>query len=216
LEGGESPNTESIFYRHSLLKVVILLNVDIGSRINILRKDPIINKSFYYSLYYKRRKQMAHTAYLKLAIDGNDIEGSSRVQSMDREGTIPLIAVNHGVRIPTNPVGVPTGRCKHGRLVITKRIDKTTPLIMKAQVNNEEITRFELRLYKPKDGGGEEQFYTIELMNAQIVRNQFEMLSGDFPENQDSIEHVSFSYQSVIWRSEESGFETHDTVGGRI
>ena len=56
--------------------------------------------------------------------------------------------------------------------MITKEIDKSSPLLYNVLVNNENITDMEARVLDAhqRDGDGDEvQYYTIELMNANIV-----------------------------------------------
>ena len=97
---------------------------------------------------------MAQTVHLKLQIDGNDIEGESTIGSMDREGTIECSAFEYRLTTPREVgSGALTGRRQHSAVVITKRIDKTTPLLLKALCQNEIVTEATFRFFRPSPGG---------------------------------------------------------------
>ena len=88
---------------------------------------------------------MALNAYLKLKgqIQG-DIKGS--VIQKGREGKIMVIAVSHENFAPRDAAsGLATGIRQHKPFVITKEIDKSSPLFYRALVNNENITTWELQ-----------------------------------------------------------------------
>ncbi len=114
---------------------------------------------------------MAQTVHLKLQIDGNDIEGESTISSMDREKTIECNSFEDSLRSPTEArTGLMTGRRQYTPVVITKRIDKSTPLLFNALTMNEPVDSAEFRFFRPSSGGSgaEEQFQTILLEDARI------------------------------------------------
>ncbi len=155
---------------------------------------------------------MALNAYLKLKGETQgDIKGS--VTQAGREDSIQVIAYSHEIKSPRDAAsGLPTGKRQHGPLTITKEIDKSTPLLLSAMINNENISSLELRFWQPSKSGKEEQFYTIELVNASISNIEAEMLNNKYPENMQhkEREHVSFCYQKIIWTFEDGGITTED------
>src|ERR1043165_4020450 len=97
---------------------------------------------------------MALNAYLTLKgqKQGN-INGS--VTQKGHENQIMVIAVSHEVVSPRDAAsGLPTGKRQHKPLVITKEIDKATPLLYKALVTNETLTSFVLNFYQPSSHAG--------------------------------------------------------------
>jgi len=155
---------------------------------------------------------MALNAYLRLTGETQgEIKGS--VTQAGREDSIMVIACNHEVISPRDRAsGLPTGKRQHTALVITKEIDKASPLLMNALVNNERIRDLELRFWQPSPTGKEFQFYTIQLVNASIAGIQFEMLNNKYPENMKhkEREHVSFCYERIIWTFEDGGITAED------
>jgi type VI secretion system secreted protein Hcp len=124
-----------------------------------------------------------------------------------------VIAANHEVISPRDAAsGLPTGKRQHHALVITKEVDKSTPLLMNVLVHNENIRDFRLDFWQPSRTGKELQFYTIELINASIAGIRFEMLNNRYPENMQhkEREHVSFCYQKIIWTYQEGGITAED------
>ncbi|MBE0537234.1 MAG: Hcp family type VI secretion system effector [Phycisphaerae bacterium] len=155
----------------------------------------------------------ALNAFLRVAGEHQgDIRGS--VTLAGREDSIMVIATSHEVFAARDPAsGLTTGKRQHEPLRITKEIDKSTPLLMKALVDNERLTRFELRYWQPSATGKEVQYYTVLLYNARIVSIQQEMLNNRYPDNAEhkEREHVSFVYQSIEWIFEDGGITASDT-----
>jgi len=150
---------------------------------------------------------MALNAYLKLRGNNQgEIKGS--VSQKGREDSIMVIAFEHEVISPRDAAsGLQTGRTQHKTLTITKEIDASTPLLMNALINNENIQEWELRFWQPSRTGQEIQFYTIQLLNASISDIRQEMLNNKYPENMQhkEREHISFCYQKITWTWEDGG-----------
>jgi type VI secretion system secreted protein Hcp len=87
---------------------------------------------------------MALNAYLKLkGQTQGDIKGS--VTQKGREDSIMVIAYSHEVVSPRDAAsGLPTGKRQHKPLVITKELDKSTPLLYQCLVTNENIPTWKL------------------------------------------------------------------------
>jgi type VI secretion system secreted protein Hcp len=146
----------------------------------------------------------ALNAYLTLegAIQG-DIEGS--VTQAGREGSIMVIGYSHNNGVSKSWRKCPSS-VAHEPLHITKEVDASTPALYQAFTDKELMTTFILRFWRPSQSGQEEQFYTIELVNARIVGINQEMLNNKYPENMQhkEREHVSFEYEQII-RTYEAG-----------
>ncbi len=117
---------------------------------------------------------MALNAYLKLTGESTgEVKGS--VTQAGREDSIMVIAVEHEVISPRDVAsGLPTGKRQHKPLIITKEVDKSSPLLYTILVNNENITDWELRFWQPSPSGQEVQHYTIQLTNAAIAGIELE------------------------------------------
>jgi len=144
---------------------------------------------------------MALNAYLKLkGQKQGDIKGS--VTQKGREGKIMVIASNHSIVSPRDAAsGLPTGKRMHKPFVITKEVDKSTPLLYNALVNNENITEWELQFWQPSATGVEVQYYTVKLTNANIASIEFHMPNNKDPQLMKFAEYeeVAFTYQKIEW-----------------
>jgi type VI secretion system secreted protein Hcp len=149
---------------------------------------------------------MALNAYLKLTgAKQGDIKGSVTLKG--REGKIMVIAVSHEIVSPRDVAsGQATGKRQHKPFVITKELDKSTPLLLSALVNNETITEWELQYFaaKAKAGAGagvETNNYTVKLTNASIADIKSIMLNNKDPElvKFAPYEEIAFTYQKIEW-----------------
>ena len=155
---------------------------------------------------------MALNAYLKLTgKTQGEIKGS--VTQSGREDSIMVIGFNHEVVSPRDAAsGLPTGKRQHKPITITKEIDKASPLLMNVLVNNETVTKWELRFWQPSPTGQEVQHYTVDLENASIASIRAEMLNNKYPENTQhkEREHISFCYQKITWTWMDGGITASD------
>ena len=155
---------------------------------------------------------MALNAYMRLTGETQgEIKGS--VTQAGREDSIMVVGFSHEVVSPRDAAsGLPTGKRQHKPLIIIKEIDKSTPILMNVLVNNENITNLSLQFWQPSRSGKEFQYFTIELVNANISDIKQEMLDNRFPENMrlTVVEHVSFTYQKIIKTWTDGGISAED------
>jgi len=161
---------------------------------------------------------MALNAYMKLkGQKQGEIKGS--VTQKGRENMIMVIAVSHEIVSPRDAAsGLPTGKRMHKPFVITKELDKSSPLLYSALVNNENISELEVQFWSPQVGGAakgagtETQHYTVKLTNANIASIGFRMLNNKNPEltRYAEYEEVAFTYQKIVWTWKQGGIEAQD------
>ncbi len=160
---------------------------------------------------------MALNAYLKLkGQKQGDIKGS--VTQKGREGSIMVIAVSHEVVSPRDAAsGLPTGKRQHKPFVITKELDKSSPLLYNALCNNENISEWQLQFWSPQLSaatgvGQEKQHFTVKLTNANIASIDFRMANNKHPELMKFAEYeeVAFTYQKIEWTWNEGGITAMD------
>ena len=128
------------------------------------------------------------------------IEGSVSEQGV--EGGMAVIGMSHGVSTERDAAsGLPTGKRQHKPVSITKPIDKATPLLFNALVNNEALTSVEIQFFRDGRDGKDGVYYTIELENASIASMETAL---------PNYEEVSFTYQKIIVTWEEGGITAED------
>lgn len=160
---------------------------------------------------------MALNSYLKLkGQKQGEIKGS--VTQKGREGKIMVIAVSHSVVSPRDHAsGLPTGKRMHKPFVITKELDKSSPLLWNLLVNNENIPEWELQFWTPQLSasggvGAEKQHYTVKLINANIASIDFRMANNKHPDLMKFAEYeeVAFTYQRIEWTWVDGGIMAMD------
>ena len=160
---------------------------------------------------------MALQAYLNLkGQKQGDMKGS--VTQKGREGKIAIIAVSHEIISPRDPAsGLPTGKRMHKPFVVTKELDKSSPLLYNALVNNENVSEWELQFWTPQikatqGVGTEVNHYTVRLYNANIASINFRMANNKHPELMKFAEYeeVAFTYQKIEWTWNEGGITAQD------
>ena len=146
---------------------------------------------------------MAYEGYLiATAQKQGQIKGS--VIQKGKEGWIAVYGFHHEIVSPRDASsGLATGKRQHKPLTITKEIDKSTPLLYQAFVNNENFSEVTLRFFTSdsKGTGKEIQNYTIKLINANIISIVDDMANNKIAENAKLpiLEIISFSYQKIEW-----------------
>ena len=160
---------------------------------------------------------MALNAYLKLKGQRQgELKGS--VTQKGRENKILVVAVSHEIISPRDAAsGLPTGKRMHKPFVITKELDKSSPLLYNALTTNENISEWELQFWTPqiKAGtgvGSEVQHYTVKLTNANIASVAFRMANNKHPELMkfSEYEEVAFTYQKIEWTWNDGGITAGD------
>ncbi len=160
---------------------------------------------------------MALNSYLKLKGQRQgEIKGS--VTQKGRENKIMVIAVSHEIISPRDAAsGLPTGKRMHKPFVITKELDKATPLLYAALTTNENISEWELQFWTPQlrattGTGNEVQHYTVKLTNANIASISFRMANNKHPDLMKFAEYeeIAFTYQKIEWTWNDGGITAGD------
>ena len=158
---------------------------------------------------------MAETVHLYLKANGTDIQGESTQTSLGRENSIECLYFEHSVMTAREAgSGMATGRRQYAPLLIRKRIDKSSPLLAKALVENQVIEGvFKFFRPNPTGDGTTEQFYTVTIKQGRIASlrqsnpDTIVPASSLFP----ALEEVTFVFHTISWRYENGGVEHEDT-----
>ncbi|MNF73232.1 MULTISPECIES: Hcp family type VI secretion system effector [unclassified Pseudomonas] len=120
-----------------------------------------------------------------------------------REDQIMIQALSHGIFVPK---GSGAGRRMHKPLIVTKAIDKATPLINNALCSGELLKICRVEWYRSSAQGIQEHFYTMELEDAVIIGAEVLMPHCQDPgtAHLTQVEKVHFSYRRIYWRHEVS------------
>src|SRR5512144_1326330 len=158
---------------------------------------------------------MAETVHLYLKANGSDIQGESTQVSLGRENSIECVFFESGILTAREAgSGMATGRRQHQPLLIRKRIDKSTPLIAKALVENQVIEgKFKFFRPNPTGDGTTEQFYTIEIKKGRIASQRQWSPDTIVPAStlEPPLEEVTFVFHTIVWTYTNGGVTHEDT-----
>ncbi|MBM4349621.1 MAG: type VI secretion system tube protein Hcp [Deltaproteobacteria bacterium] len=157
---------------------------------------------------------MAQNVYVWIrGQNAGEVRGDSTVSSMNREGSIEAFKFESQVQIPRGGSGTAVGERSYGPITITKRIDRSSPILHQILCNNESI-EVTLKFYRPNPSGDgtEEQFYTIRLREGRISSikttspNTVDSNTASLP----AMEEVSIVFGAITYIFESAGIEYED------
>ena len=145
----------------------------------------------------------AISIFMFLQIDGNTIEGDSTIVSLGRENSIQIDSFNQ-------EMARTGGRIEHKHLVITKVIDKASPLLFKALSSDEPVDSAEFKFFRSSisGSGSEEHFYTIKIESGKIES----MITFTDSNDPYYFEEIAISFQDITWTDEINGSTHTDSV----
>lgn len=158
---------------------------------------------------------MAETVHLYLKSNGADVQGESTQTSLGRENSIECLWFESAVKTAREAgSGMATGRRQYEPIRIRKRIDKASPLIAKALVENQ-VIEGEFKFFRPNPNGDgtTEQFYTVGIKQGRVsdlkIYNPDTIVpaSSTFP----AMEEVSFVFHTIKWTITNGGVEHEDS-----
>ena len=142
-----------------------------------------------------------------------ELLGDSTVTSMDREGSIEAFKLEHMVKTHREASGMATGERSYDPVTITKRIDRSSPLLHQALCNNEEV-EVTIKFYRPNPSGdgSTEHFYTTRLGQGRIssIRTISPNTVDESTASLPAMEEVSFVFGRITWIYESGGIEFED------
>ena len=146
---------------------------------------------------------LAYSIYLTLS--GNNqgnIDGDVDIQG--KRGTIEVLGFSHQIVLPTDPnSGQIAGSRKHYPIRINKPIDSSSPKLIKAFVEMEDLQAI-FKFYRVNSTNHEEHYYTIQLEDATIISIQEQ---GSLTSHSEA---VSFIYRQITWTWVDGGVTYSD------
>lgn len=128
------------------------------------------------------------------------------------EKSVEVDAADHAIVSPRDAAsGQATGKRQHKPFLITKAVDKTTPLFYNALVTNEILTSCTIRFVRPSNTGTADNYYTVKLTNASITSLDF--TKGDVRGAAGRLgeyEQIGFTYQKIEWTITAGGITAQD------
>lgn len=100
----------------------------------------------------------------------------------------------------------------HSPIIITKVVDKSSPLLAQALSNREEID-CTLRFYRVSSSGQQEKFYSVSISGGVIVDLTLEMPHAVLQNDAEPQEHVAIRYRDIAWTHHAAGTSGYSSWG---
>jgi type VI secretion system secreted protein Hcp len=130
-----------------------------------------------------------------------DFKGESSQTSLNRADTIECFSFEQGVTSAYDlATGQATGRRQWGPLKIRKHYDRTSPMLMKACVTNEEVSgKFFFFRPDPTGDGTMQQFFSVEFQKGRVTGWRQFVPDTDDPQARDEhpYEEVTFVFGTI-------------------
>ena len=158
---------------------------------------------------------MAETVHLFLKINGVEVHGETESNKPGAKDSIPCVFFDQSVTTARDTAsGMTTGRRQYNPILIRKLIDKCSPLLFKALVDNQLVDAV-FKFYRPNPvgDGTTEQYYTIEIKNGRIasMRNYLPDTITPSTANLPPLEEVTFVFHTISWTYTNGGVTHQDT-----
>jgi type VI secretion system Hcp family effector len=146
--------------------------------------------------------------YMQVEANGEALSGNS-ADTKNHDGWNDVYAFTYEMaRNADKTTGMVTGRVFQGQFNVRKPIDKSTPLLLKALSNNEEV-KVTLELWRDKPaGGGREKFFTLVLEKGRLTSIRPEAnadLTND--SNNPYVESLNFVGEVIVMTYVDGGIE---------
>ena len=133
------------------------------------------------------------------------VKGS--VTQKGRENSIMVIAFEQMTKIE---MGTATSKRNVGPIVITKEVDKSSPVLRQMLNTNESIKEAIIQFWTPGASGKEIQHYTVKLTQARIVSMKTVMANNKITSNMQlkEYEEITIAYGRAEWTWMDGGITT--------
>lgn len=147
---------------------------------------------------------MANNSYMSISgINSGLISaGCSTPESMGNKcqashvDEIMVLSVDHGL-LSGNSSSAFGSNARHLPVIITKYIDKSSPLLAKA-LDDGEYVKCLIHLYRASQSVGEEKYFRIELRNARIAQITLSVPPASSRGDSQPIDTVAIRYGDII------------------
>lgn len=100
----------------------------------------------------------------------------------------------------------------HSPILITKNVDKASPLLAQALSTREEIN-CTINFYRVSSVGMQEKFYSVSINGGVIADLTLEMPHAILQNDAEPQEHVAIRYRDITWTHHTAGTSGYSTWG---
>jgi type VI secretion system Hcp family effector len=127
------------------------------------------------------------------------------------EDEIMVLAYSHNMAAG-NDGGSSGGRGNHMPIVLTKNIDKSTPLLASALHEGEEI-ECKINFYRTSSVGGQEKYFTVTLVGGRIANLNLQVPHAIHMGDAQPQELISIRYREIYWVHHKASTSAYSTWG---
>ncbi|MBN3862924.1 Hcp family type VI secretion system effector [Pseudomonas frederiksbergensis] len=127
------------------------------------------------------------------------------------EDEIMVLAYSHNM-ITGNNGGISGDRGRHLPVMITKNIDKSSPLLASALHEREEV-ECTINFYRTSPAGGQDKYYSIRLTGARIAHISLQVPHAIHMNDAEPQELVSIRYRDINWTHIQAGTSAYSSWG---
>lgn len=158
---------------------------------------------------------MAEAVHLYLKANGTEIKGESTTESLGRKDSIECFQLQFSVKTAREAgSGMASGRRQYEPLTLRKRIDKATPLLAKALVENQRIDAvFKFFRPSPAGDGTTQHFFEMELEQGRLASQTLSVPDTLVPATcvDPPLEEISIVFQAITWTYLDGGISHRDS-----
>ncbi|MCF3191416.1 Hcp family type VI secretion system effector [Pseudomonas bubulae] len=100
----------------------------------------------------------------------------------------------------------------HAPILITKNIDKSSPLLTQALSSREEIN-CTIGFYRVSSYGVQEKYYSVKVSGGVIAELTLEMPHAILQSDAEPQEHIAIRYRDITWTHHAAGTSGHASWG---
>jgi len=130
---------------------------------------------------------------------------------LGHQDEIMVLAYSHDM-LAGNDGSISGGRGKHMPIMITKAIDKSSPLLASALHEREEVECV-ITFYRTASVGGRERYYSIHLTGARIAHISQQVPHAIRMNDAEPQELVSIRYRDIAWAHVPGATSAYSTWG---
>lgn len=135
---------------------------------------------------------------MTIQVNGEPIEGEGRAER--DSGFIECLTFSDGITTDQAPTGRSLGRRHYEPIVLRKQIDSTSPQLLSALSQNQQVDA-EFRFFRPTSEFGLEHYFTVSITGARIISIERVWSAS----SHDEYEEVAIAPLAVTWTYEPSG-----------
>lgn len=158
---------------------------------------------------------MAEAVHLYLKANGREIKGESTIDSLGRKDSIECVHLEFSVKTAREAgSGMASGRRQYEPLTFRKRIDKSTPLLAKALVDNDRIDAvFKFFRPSPSGDGTTQRFFELELEQGRLASQHLVLPDTLIPatSSEPPMEVIGIVFQAITWTYLDGGIQHRDS-----